>query len=87
MDINHQSCLPFYKLLNNSGKIASLHYIICIRKYILVEICVGNYATSNGLVNGANCIFKTSITLDIKYSKFEIVMRKKYDHYYNNNIE
>jgi hypothetical protein len=67
MDINHQSCLPFYKLLNNLGKIANLHYIICIKIYILVEICVGKYATFNGLVNGANDIFKTSITLDIKY--------------------
>ncbi len=76
MDINHQSCLPCYKLLNNSRKIASLHYIICIRMYILVEICVGNYATSNGLVNGANGIFKTSITLDVKYFKIGIVMRK-----------
>jgi hypothetical protein len=37
-------------------------------------------------VNGANIIFKTSITLDIKYFKIEIVMRKK-KHCYNNNIE
>jgi hypothetical protein len=76
MDINHQSCLACYKLLNNSSKIASLHYIICIRIYILVEICVGNYATSNGLVNGVNGIFKTSITLDVKYFKTGIVMKK-----------
>lgn len=29
---------------------------------MLVELCVGNYATSNGPVNEANGIFKTSIT-------------------------
>jgi hypothetical protein len=29
---------------------------------MLVELCVGNYATSTGLVNGINGIFKTSTT-------------------------
>ncbi len=29
---------------------------------MLVELCVGNYATSNGLVNGTNDILKTSTT-------------------------
>ena len=37
---------------------------------MLVELCVGNYATSNGPVNGANGIFKTSITqIEFKISK------------------
>jgi hypothetical protein len=71
MDINHQLCLSFYKLLNNLGKIASLQYILCIRIYILVEICVGSYATFNGLVNGANGIFKTSITFESSILKLK----------------
>jgi hypothetical protein len=30
---------------------------------MLVEICIGNYATHDGLVNGANGIFQGSIKL------------------------
>jgi hypothetical protein len=62
MDINHQSCPPFYKLSNDPSKTKSLYFIINILKYMLVELCVGNYATSNGLVNGADGIFKASTT-------------------------
>jgi len=29
---------------------------------MLVELCAGNYATSNGLVNGVDGIFETSTT-------------------------
>jgi hypothetical protein len=62
---------------------------------MLVELCVGNYATSNGLVNGADGIFKTSTTYCVKtiiwimFLNFKIGMliREKYNHYYNNNIE
>jgi len=39
-----------------------LHSTICIFKNMLVESFVGNYATSDGLVNGACGIFKTSTT-------------------------
>jgi len=30
--------------------------------YMFVELCAGNYATSNGLVNGVDDIFQTSTT-------------------------
>jgi hypothetical protein len=33
---------------------------------MLVELCVNNYATSNGLVNGIDDIFKTSTTYNEK---------------------
>jgi hypothetical protein len=62
MDINHKSCPPSYKLSNDSNKITDLHFTNNIFKNILVELCVGNYATSYGLVNGANGIFKASTT-------------------------
>jgi len=52
MDINHQSCPPSYKLLNDPNKTVGLHFIINIKKDMLVELCVGNYATSYGLMNG-----------------------------------
>ncbi len=32
------------------------------KKEMLVELCAGNYVTSNGFVNGVNGTFKTSTT-------------------------
>jgi hypothetical protein len=72
-----------------------LHSIINIKIYVLVELCVGNYATSNGLVNGAYGIFKASTTycektiiwIMFQNSKIGTLTREKYNHYYNNNIE
>jgi len=32
-----------------------------VKKNMLVELCVGNYATHDGFVNGANEIFQGSI--------------------------
>jgi hypothetical protein len=58
MDINHQSCPPFSKLSNDPSKTMGLHFTINILKYMLVELCVGNYATFDGFVNEANGIFK-----------------------------
>jgi hypothetical protein len=59
---------------------------------MLVELCVGNYATSNGFVNGANDIFKTSTTycekiiIWIMFQNFKIgtLIREKYNQPYNN---
>ncbi len=62
MDINHQSCPPSYKLLNDSSKITNLHSIIRIKIDMLVELCAGNYATFYGLMNETNGIFKASTT-------------------------
>ncbi len=45
MDINHKSCPPSYKLSNDLSKITYLHSIDNIFKNMLVELCVGNYAT------------------------------------------
>ncbi len=59
-DINHPSCLPSYKLLNDPSKTIGLHFTIHIRKYMLIESCVDNYATFDGLFNRAYGIFKTS---------------------------
>jgi phosphopantetheine adenylyltransferase len=62
---------------------------------MLVELCVGNYATFDGLVNGANDIFKTSTTyceriiiwVMFQISKIGTLIREQYNHYYDNNIE
>ncbi len=62
MDINHQSCPPSYKFLNDLSKTTSLHFTIHMKINMLVELCASNYVTSDGLVNGANGIFKASTT-------------------------
>jgi hypothetical protein len=62
MDINHQSCPLFYKLSNDLNKTVGLHSTIHIKIYMLVELCVDNCATFDGLVNGVDDIFKTSTT-------------------------
>jgi hypothetical protein len=66
MDINHQSCPPSYKLSNDPNKTTSLHSTIHILKNMLVELCVGNYATFDGVVNGIDDIFKASTTYSDK---------------------
>jgi len=94
MDINHQSCTPSYKLSNDLSKNVGLHFTINIKKDMLVELCVGNYATFDSLVNGIDGIFKASTTycekiilwIMFQNSKIGTVIREKYNHYYDNNI-
>jgi hypothetical protein len=62
MDINHQSCPPSYKLLNDVSKIASFHFTIHIKIYMLIYLCLDNYAMYDGFTNGTNNILKTSMT-------------------------
>jgi hypothetical protein len=62
IDIHHHSCPPSYKLLNDPSKIVGLHIIIGIKQDMVVKLCVGNYATYVGLVNGADGVFKISIS-------------------------
>ncbi len=62
---------------------------------MLVELCVGNYATSNGFVNGANGIFKASTTycektiiwIMFENCNFGMLTKEKYNRYYDNNIK
>jgi hypothetical protein len=51
MDINHQSCPPSYKISNDPSKTTSLHSTVNRKKDMLVELCVNDYATFDGLVN------------------------------------
>ncbi len=61
----------------------------------MVELFDGNYATFDGLVNGADGILKTSTTyfektiIWIMFQNYKIgtLIREKYNHYYDNNIE
>jgi hypothetical protein len=62
---------------------------------MLVELCASNYATFDGLMNGANGIFKASTTycektiiwIMFQNSKIGTLTREKYNHCYHNNIE
>jgi hypothetical protein len=79
-----------YKLLDDPSKTLSLHIIICMKQNMLFELCVGNYATFDGLVNGANGIFKTSVSYQNKTKmwisfpnkKIGMLFREKSIHFY-----
>jgi len=78
MDINHRSCSPFYKLSNDPIKTISLHFIIHTHKYMLVELCVGNYATYDDIVNKTSITYcdKTIIWIMFQNSKIGTLTRK-----------
>ncbi len=40
------------------SQIVGLHYELLSKWNMLIELCVGNHITWDGLVNGANEIFK-----------------------------
>jgi hypothetical protein len=62
---------------------------------MLVRLCVGNYATYDGLINGAYGILKALTTycektiIWIMFHNYKIgtFTKEKYSHYYENNIE
>jgi hypothetical protein len=62
---------------------------------MVVELCVGNYATYDGLVNGTNGVFKTSTSYHNKTmvwilftnKKIGVLARKKSTHLYISNIQ
>jgi hypothetical protein len=92
---HHHSCPSSYKLLDDPSKIASLHIIIHIKQDMVVELCVGNYATYDGLVNGANGVFKISTSYHNKTivwilfpnPKIRMLAKEKCTHLYTNNIQ
>ncbi len=60
-DKHHDTCPQSFQLQNDANFIARLHSKVQVKKNTLVELCVGNYATHDGLVNGASGIFQGSI--------------------------
>jgi hypothetical protein len=50
-----------FQLQNDVNFTIGLHSKVQVKKNMLVELCVGNYATHDGLINGANEIFQGSI--------------------------
>jgi hypothetical protein len=77
IDIHHHSYPSSYKLPNDLNKIASLHITIHIKQDMVVELCVQNYATFDGLVNGVNGEFKTSTSYHNKIMVWILFPNKK----------
>jgi hypothetical protein len=78
MDINHQSCPPFYKLSNYPNKIVGLHFTICIK-----NICWLNYVF---VIMQHLMVLRMELMAFLKY-QIGTSIREKYSHYYDNNIE
>ncbi len=57
---HHDTCPQSFQLQNDANFIAILHLEVQVMKTMLVELCVGNYATHDGLVNGVDGIFQGS---------------------------
>jgi hypothetical protein len=61
---------------------------------MLVELCAKNYATTNGLVNRVNGLFKTStsyhnktiIWMSFPNPKIKMINKEKSIHLYTNNV-
>ncbi len=72
MDINHQSCSSFYKFSNDPIKTIGLHFTIHIKKYILVELCVCNYATYDDIVNKTSTTYCDKIIIWIMFQNSKL---------------
>ncbi len=60
-DVHVETCHFHLKWSNLPFQTSDLHYEILVKKKILVELCVGNYETSNGLENDVAGIFENFI--------------------------
>ncbi len=59
-DKQHNTCPQSFQLQNDANVTIGLHSKVQVKKNKLVELCVKNYATPDGLVNGANGVFQGS---------------------------
>jgi hypothetical protein len=55
------TCRTHFKLFQLPNETCGLHIELLLKKYILIKLCVGNYSTLDGLVNGANGTFQDYI--------------------------
>jgi hypothetical protein len=57
-DQHHDTCPKHFKLKNDPSQTIGLHSKIQIKIGMLIELCVGNYATHDGLFNGPDRVFQ-----------------------------
>jgi hypothetical protein len=81
-DVHIETCSSHLKLSNLPFQTVGLHYKILAKKKMLVELCVGNYETFDGLVNGANVIFENFIKLfqNLLFEYIFIILRSDIIH-------
>jgi hypothetical protein len=67
LDVHIETCPFHFKLSNLPFQTIDLHYEILVKKKMLVDLCAGNYETSNGLENGVTRIFEDFIKTISKF--------------------
>jgi hypothetical protein len=80
-----------FKLSQLPNETSELHIELLLKKNILVELCVGNYSTLDGLINGANGMFqdyikvfnKQLIWIDFENPCIGLNTRLQYTHMYD----
>jgi hypothetical protein len=60
-DIQSDTCPIRFQLLYLLNETSRLHHELFLKGHMLVELCIGNYRTLNGLVNSTNGTFKKNI--------------------------
>jgi hypothetical protein len=55
---HHDTCPQSFQLQNDANFTPGWHLKVQVKKHMLVELCAGNYATHDGLVNGVDGIFQ-----------------------------
>ena len=94
-DKHHDLCPKSFQLRDDPNETTDLHAEIRVQKDMLVELSAGNYATHDGLVNGADGLFEGSSLLPnsqtiilILFNNFKIghLTRIKKNHLYTQEI-
>jgi hypothetical protein len=57
-DIHLDTCHVHFQLSDFPNQIVGLHHELFFKRHMLVEQCVGNYRTSDGLVNNVDGTFE-----------------------------
>ncbi len=67
-DVHTKTCqVSHFKLPNLPFQIISLHYKILVKNKMSLELCAGNYETSDGLMNVVDGIFEDFTKIISKY--------------------
>ena len=94
-DKHYDLCPKSFQLRDNPNETTCLHAEIRVQKDMLVELSAGNYATHDGLVNGADGLFEglsllpnSQTIILILFNNFKIghLTRIKKNHLYTQEI-
>jgi hypothetical protein len=71
-DRHHDTCPQSFQLQIDANFTIGLHLEVQIKKNMLVELCAGNYATRDGLVNGVDGIPRINKNIQFTRSHMDI---------------